>query len=381
MKPNAPVVSGSERIEIVTDAARLAAIGPAWGDLWARGGAPIFQHHDWIEAWWNATHAQADRKLLIVLAWRDDTLLAVLPLATNRHRGLTVLEWAGRDACDYCDALLLPGTQPAVLFRLWERLCAEAYFDVSLLNRLLPGASAWGLLKPGLRGVRLSPNRRIEHSMRVAGDWNSGEEWFSHFPKKIRQNYKRGVKFLEEGAELRFRLLEPHEDVGSALAQLAAFKRLWLQKTGIRAPLFDEDAPMLPALARVLVETGRMRMFVLERQGEIIAISLNFVEGNSLRAFVTAYDPAFERGSPGMVLMMDYIRWAFDNGLREVDFLTGAEDFKNRFATRAVPLASIAGAGSLLGHAAMLADGATEKLRDLLRRSRSEPEAPPQLVQ
>ncbi len=83
---------------------------------------------------------------------------------------------------------------------------------------------------------------------------------------------------------------------------------------------------------------------------------MNFVEGKSLRAFVTAYDPTFQHGSPGMVLMMDYIRWAFDNGLNEVDFLTGDEDFKNRLANEAVPLASIAGPGSVLGRIAMLAD-------------------------
>ena len=264
---------------------------------------------------------------------------------------------------------------------MWGEVCAHTRFDVSLLNRLLPGAFAWSLRQAeGLR-PRLADNRRLEHSMRVTGVWADGEAWFGHFPKKIRQNYKRGVKFLEEGASLRFRLLEPHEDFELVLAQLAAFKRLWLARTGITAPLFDEGAPLLPALGHVLHRAGMLRIFVLERDGKVIAISMNFVEGRSLRAFVTAYDPTFQHGSPGMVLMMDYIRWAFDNGLDEVDFLTGDEDFKNRFANEAVPLASIAGAGSALGHLAMLADEVATRARTRLQhwraRGASEPVATP----
>jgi CelD/BcsL family acetyltransferase involved in cellulose biosynthesis len=361
---NAPFLhrAGLDRIELVRDNAGLIEIGPAWQALWLRSGMPIFQSHAWISAWWNHLADRSARELLIVLAWRGDQLQAVLPLAIHRRSGLRMLEWAGRDVCDYCDALMMPGLSRDILSRMWGEVCVKARFDVSLLNRLLPDAHAWSLLEAG-RGTRLRANRRMEHSTRVAGDWADGAAWFDHFPKKIRQNYKRGVKFLEDGATLQFRLLPPDTDFGPVLAQLSAFKRLWLAKTGFIAPLFDEGAPMLPALAKVLAEAGTLRIYVLERDGAMIALSLNFVEGDSLLAFVTAYDPAFERGSPGMVLMMDYIRWAFDHGCREVDFLTGDEDFKHRFGAHEVPLASMAGAGSMLGRLVMLADGVRERVR------------------
>lgn len=368
MNAHTPLPEIRERIEIIRDAEGLARLAGPWQALWLRAGAPIFQSHAWLSAWWHNIPDRASRALVIATAWQGEQLIAVLPLATHLHRGLRVLEWAGRDACDYCDALAAPGTPPAVLHRLWTEAAAVARFDVSLLNRLLPDAAAWSLEQAeGLR-PRLTGNRRLEHSMRVTGAWASGEAWFGHFPKKIRQNYKRGLKFLEEGgARVAFRLLPPEEDFRPVLAQLAAFKRLWLARTGITAPLFDEGAPLLPALAQVLHEAGMLRVFVLEKDERAIAISMNFIEGASLRAFVTAYDPAFHQGSPGMVLMMDYIRWAFDHGLDEVDFLTGDEDFKNRFANEAVPLASMAGAGSPLGHVAMLADEVGSRARTRLR--------------
>jgi CelD/BcsL family acetyltransferase involved in cellulose biosynthesis len=375
MTRTSPVSGPGERFEIIRDASGLAEIGPAWQELWERSGAPIFQSHAWIEAWWNTTPGQDRRQLVVATLWRGESLQGVMALSVRRDRGLRLLEWAGRDACDYCDALLEPGAPPAMLERLWAHVARNVRFDVCLLNRLLPGARVWALGEPASR-ARLGANRRLEHSHRVAGPWANGAEWFDHFPKKIRQNFKRGVKSLEEGAEsLQFRLLPPDADLGPVLARLSTFKRMWLQKNGITAPLFDEGAPMLPALAEVLVRSGQMRMFVLERDGEIIALSLNFQQGRSLMAFVTAYDPAFERGSPGMVLLMDYIGWAFDNGLSEVDFLTGDEGFKNRFANEDVPLASLAGAGSLLGRLVLLADEAKERFH-ALRHPAPEEEAP-----
>jgi len=73
-------------------------------------------------------------------------------------------------------------------------------------------------------------------------------------------------------------------------------------------------------------------------------------------AFLTSYDPSFERGSPGMVLLMDYVQWSIDQGLEAVDFLCGEEPFKEKFASRSTQLTSVMGPRTLKGRAAMLID-------------------------
>jgi CelD/BcsL family acetyltransferase involved in cellulose biosynthesis len=87
-----------------------------------------------------------------------------------------------------------------------------------------------------------------------------------------------------------------------------------------------------------------------------------------MMAFVTTYDPDFERASPGMVLMMDYIQWSFDRGLVMVDFLCGGEDFKRRFATQSEPLESVMGSRTALGVLAVAADGLAHRARSLHAR-------------
>lgn len=352
-----------DHFEIVETSERLGEIAAEWNALWRRADARIFQSHDWVAGWWNNRPDGDRHQLRLALAWRENELVAVLPLAVSRRAGLRLLEWAAREHTDYCDALVAPGEPEGLLGALWAHVCTAGGFDLVLLSRILPGAHARSLLHHVKGGVKLSLNRRSEQSLRVTGPFTTGGDWFEAQSKKTRQNYRRGVKFLGDDAALRFRLLPPETDLAPVLRRLAELKRLWLTRNGIDAPLFDEGATTLAALVRALADRGQLRIFTLERDGEIAAISVNFVQNGVMMAFVTTYDPAVERGSPGMVLMVDYIKWAIDEGFGTIDFLCGAEGFKSRFASEAVTLESLAGARSPLGMIAMITDEARHWVR------------------
>ena len=363
----------AERFEIIRTGERLAEVGPAWTALWRESGALVFQSQAWIAAWWATVPDRERRALQIVLAWRGDALVAVLPMATCRRKGLRLLEWAAKDHTDYGDALLA-GDDPGLVRRMWGHLSAAGGFDLVYLNRLLPGAKARALLDPSqTAGVRLQPNHRSEVSFRVAGDWPTGEAWVAAQSKKTRQNYRRGQKFIGESGPLRFRLLPPDASMEPVLLRLADLKRKWLAGNQLESNLYDEGSPALSALVRVLAETGLLRAFVLECDGVIVAVSINFVQAGTMMAFVTTYDPVFERGSPGMVLMINYIQWSIDQGLHTVDFLCGAEAFKSRFATTSVTLDAFMGRRTLPGAAAMMLDSWNLVVRDMRRRSGTPP--------
>jgi len=351
----APPASTALTITFARDAEALAALKPDWQALSLACSAMIFQSHGWIESWWTHLTDRDERKLLIACAWDGSRLIGLMPLAIHRHRGVRILEWAARDHADYCDMLIHPDASPDLAAQLWRAIGQQRGYDLVLLNRLLPDARAHALPHAG-GGIALASNHRSEMSLRVTGPHANGEAWFNAQNKKTRQNYRRGATYLAEGATLRFRLLPPETEIAPVLDRLAQLKRAWLVKMGLEAPLFDAGALMLGAFVETLRQAGQLRIFVLERNEETIAISINFVDQNRMMAFVTTYDPAVEKGSPGMVLMVDYIRWAFDKGLDLVDFLCGAEDFKSRFASETVTLTSMAGAATLIGTAAVNAD-------------------------
>ena len=366
--------AGAERLEVVGSSARLAAVGPAWTALWQRLDGLIFQSHSWISAWWDTVPDQDKRELRIGLLWDDDRLIAVIPLAISRRKNLRFLEWAAASYTDYGDILVAPECSAQALQRLWGKLSLAGGFDLAFLNRLLPQSQTSTFLSHGFGGVALRPNHRTEMSYRVAGDWQTGEQWFDGQSKKARKNYRRRIKFIEEAGKIRFRLLKQDEPLQPVLDRISMLKRKWLAENALQSDLFVDGTSTLDALVGALNEAGVLRIFVLECKGIIIAVSINFVQHNTMMAFITSYDPEFERASPGVVLMTDYIKWSIDQGLETVDFLCGAEQFKQRFSTQSVSLTSLMGAGTLRGRLAILVDRTRHLVKALTERRRKAPE-------
>ncbi|MCJ2086883.1 GNAT family N-acetyltransferase [Methylobacterium sp. E-005] len=359
------------RFEAIRTTERLAEVGPAWMALWAASGALVFQSHAWVSAWWASAPDRERRALAIVLAWRGDDLVGVLPLAIVRRRGFRVLEWAAKDCSDFGDALLADRADHTLVRGMWRHAGQAGGFDLAYLNRLLPDAAARSLLQQEGGGVRLRLNHRDEANWRVRGPWTTGQAWFEAQSKKTRQNYRRGQKSLSERGPLAFRQLGPDEPLGPVLDRLTTFKRAWLQRHDLASTAFyDEGSRALPAMVQVLAEAGLLHAFVLKCGGAVVAVSINFVQAGAMMAFVTTYDPEVERASPGMVLMMDYIMWSIDHGLHTVDFLCGDEGFKGRFGTESLTLASMTGARTPQGSAAQLVDRAQHAWRQRFRKSR-----------
>ncbi len=359
------------RIEIVETTERLIEIGPAWTDLWLRTDSYVFQRHDWVMTWWETIPDRKNRKLNIVLAWRDAaTLDAILPLASKRRSGFRVVEWAAKDYVDYADGLVNPELDRTLIRTLWDKVWSAGGFDIVYLNRLLPEAKAQILTGERSASQKLRPYHRRDASLRVCGPWPTGDAWFQAQTKKARQNYRRGLSYLGERGTTGFRLVDPSEPLAPIVKRLSALKR---QKDAAqKTPLFDDASTTLTTLVEILAAVGVLRIFVLECDGLIVAASVNFVKGDTMMAFVTAYDADFQKGSPGVVLMMDYIKWSIDHGSKTIDFLFGEEDFKHRFATQSVSLDSMVGARSLAGAVALALERIYRGLKTLPQRLRIE---------
>jgi CelD/BcsL family acetyltransferase involved in cellulose biosynthesis len=371
MNAHLPLKSAvAAQLEIASTPERLAEIGPAWTVLWQQVGRFIFQHPSWTEAWWHNLPDKRSRNLRIGLIWNGDLLLAVIPLATTRRKGVRILEWAANSYSDYCDILVHPACPNEELGHLWKKLSASRGYDLIFLNRLLPDSAMQTLLLASrYPGISLYANRRQEVSYRVSGDWRDGASWLADQPKKVRQEFRRHQRILAESGALCFRLVGPNEDIDQILERVAELKRANLAATNRSSELFDEGSSTLLAVGRALAQVGMLRLFVLECDGIAIAVSINFVFADTMMAYVTTYDPAFSRGSPGDVLMMEYIQWCFDNGYRTIDFLCGGERFKRKFATTNVTLSSVVGSVTIIGSLALTCDTIANRLLHLGRKS------------
>jgi CelD/BcsL family acetyltransferase involved in cellulose biosynthesis len=356
--------------EIVTAPSRLSNLRQPWQLLWERGGIEVFQRHEWIAGWTRGLAGRTDMRPLIGLAWQGDRLVAVLPCAVRRRDGLRTLEWAAQEFSDYCDALIDPDVDgPATLEQVWDAMQTNGGFDLVHLKQVRPDAQARHLLD-GI--TQQTGTLRIQQSgercLRIDSAWSDGEAWFRSLNKKARNNHTRGKRILAElGGDVVFRMHDTEAPVRPLLENIMELKRAWLRMNHPGSPLLGADASLPLAVLEAAWATGRMAIFLLECGGRLAAASVNFIHDTRMQAYLTAYDPVFERASPGTILIVDYTRWAFDGGLQVVDFLRGEEAFKFRLANAETQLNGYLGGRTLLGHGAIA-------VRDLRNRLRTRPE-------
>ncbi len=346
----------TQAFEIITSPERLASIAVPWRSLWQDAGADVFQSHEWINSWSQIATARSATRLRIAVAWEDDRMVAALPLVTRRQMPLRRLEWAAQDLTDYCDALLEPGADGSILRPLWSAVCRTGGFDVVRLTQVRPNAPARALLEGAeTASGRLSLRDNQQPCLGIANSWSDGQAWFRSLNKKMRNNFTRGHRILSElGGEVAFHIVDPAvTSVAPLLDQVLALKRRWLESHG---PLSSSQSGWLERQRMVLnatARTGQMRVFLLTCGDTIAAVSVNFVYPTKLQAYLTAYDPQFERASPGTLLIVDYVKWALDRRLEYVDFLRGDEAFKYRFANSETRIKGYIGGHSMFGRVAL----------------------------
>lgn len=343
------------KTELITTPERLAEVGPAWDALWSRSGQSVFQSHGWIMAWFGSRQAGDRSRLRVGLCWADGRLVAAMPFITRRHRGVRVLEWAAKDCSDYCDALVdsdaADGWQALEL--AWAAVVSSTGFDVAYLSHVRPDAVVGTLFAGWSRSIRLKPGHRSARSLQVASNDASGHSWFRALNKKARNNHTRGMRILGETGPVTVRVSEAGDGVHAVLERMIALKQEWLVSTGQKNEILSNDALVLRALIKELARQNVLQVFSIHCGETLVAGSLNIVNGARMQAFFAAYDPAFDRASPGTLVMVEYLTWAFDHGMAEVDFLCGEEQYKFKFATAHTDLASYVGARTWIGRIAL----------------------------
>jgi len=330
-------------LEVIRTRSRVSEIRFQWDELWLRSSANVFQHHAWIEAWWESA-AGSRCEPNVGVCWRGSELLAVLPFVVTRQKGVRVLEWAAQAFSDYCDGIGERDAMPNLL----DAVIAEGKFDLLRLKNVRPDATVFGILQQRFPG-----EHSFDRCFGVRSGEMNGERWFSAMNKKKRNNHRRGWRILEQSGEVIFRELMETGAWVVSLQRMIALKREWLSANKLHSDLLQSDA--LCPLVRALQDIGSLRVFVLECHGTLAAGLVSAVQGKALLAFFATYDPIYERSSPGILLMNEVTKWAFDHGLERVDYLRGDEAYKFEFADHETRITHFTSGRTLIGRTANLA--------------------------
>jgi CelD/BcsL family acetyltransferase involved in cellulose biosynthesis len=135
---------------------------------------------------------------------------------------------------------------------------------------------------------------------------------------------------LARRAPLRFELHDP-----GSLPVVLAWKSAQYHRTGA----FDVfSRPWVVEVVERLVAGPLGLLSTLRSGDELIAAHLGLRSGRVAHWWFPAYDPAFARDSPGVVLLLELLEAGPAAGITMLDFGKGDEDYKAWFANGAVDL-------------------------------------------
>lgn len=326
-------------LEIVSDYEGFLALEPEWTALFERAAAPqqVFLQFNWLWHWLQHYRDEAmgpGRSLLIVTGRVDGRLALVMPLVQERRHGLKRLIWMGDPVSQYGDALVEPGAVGRQLLAQALDLLARAGADVLYLRKVRADSELAPLLKERGAGV-VSRAAAPCLDLATATDYVAYER---RYPSQARKNRRRQRRRLEEHGAVQFIQRREHGSLGPEVATVIEAKRRQLQRRGRYGRAFAGrrlDRFMCAVAGSTERPTG-LRLSQLLVAGKPVAKSIGFVAKCYFAAHVTVYEEAFERCSPGSLLLEEVLKSCCREGIRTYDLLAPAADYKLAWADRTV---------------------------------------------
>lgn len=285
--------------------------------------ATPFQSPAWLIPWWKWNGRGKPMAVTIRVGGRLAGLASMY--INTDEKGERVVRFMGTGVSDYLDAVFEPGIEiigaDAVLRRIaegnasWDRCDLQEIREGSpLLSAGLPGGLEGKMTEQGVCPVLSLPDTVGELERMLSHDGRTGA--------------RRAMKRLEFGTSA---------EVGAAdKATLSSFMDSFFALHCARWRSVCQQGVLADAriqafhreVAEGMLEEGLLRLYRLRYNGEDAAVVYGFALHKRFYSYLGGFDPRLSKLSPGRALMRHVMTEAVGEGIKEFDFLRGAEPYK-----------------------------------------------------
>ena len=335
-----------------------------WDEWYSRARSPhVFISTPLIRAWLDTYLPIRNLRPVYIVAESDANIVFqpfVLWTRSWKHAGQRMLAPVGHADYDYHDPIAVVRSGPIDWASYWPQLLTflgryrEFRWDSLTIDGLR--ASCADQSGSGIVAYEQCPFVHL-------GGLSSGDDYLEIVKKKVRQEFRRKWD--------RLKLIGPTKvacfgqgHLSEALAALPEFLKHHSLRwpNAYRAPGFHER------VLRNGINAGAAILQVLLLNDRAIAWNLNLIDSDTLRYYIPAYDCQWREYSPGHILRFNAIQFAIQHRLNEVDFLRGAEEYKDRWATGSHSLYQVSARSDSLSSRAR--SWVADKTQDVARYAR-----------
>ncbi len=297
MAPFGP--AGLIRAETLTTLAALEKITPAWQALGARSGVPAGAH---FESWLAPAlqNSRARRQAEILALWRGSRLCGLFALRSGR--GPIRRSWTS--PLSFLGTPLIDAERPVDVLRSF---LGALQGKAVILSAVPATGPFWDMLSQAVA--------ETQGSIEVLNRWEraalapkaSFEEWFNgNFERKRRKEFRRLRTRLGEEGRLESEAWAVGIPLDPWIDDLIALEaKGW---KGRRGTALAANAAMATAFREALhrlAAEDSLRLWRVTFDGRPIAMMSGLVKGSQGWLGKIAYDEAFAKYSPGVMLVLD----------------------------------------------------------------------------
>jgi len=329
----APGAADGYRLEAVADLRGVDALAGAWDDLWGRSGSPVpFTRFGWNRAWWESFGGESPFTVWTVRA-TDGTLAALLPTLPDPEakRPGVLRVWANTHS--FRSALLWDPAHPGALLALARGLRHLPGWWMLRIPYLVADDPAVAALRAAFAGegmgavtwpIMASPVYALQ------GTW---EEALGSLSRRRRESLRRKQRQLLEGGKGRVEIVRGTvPDLGARLAQCwAVSAHTWKHRQGSSIAADPRRVAFYEGVGAADKEW--LVLALLHLDGEPVAFEYNLLCRGVLYSLKLGFDERFAKASPGIVLRMKVLEWAFANGVATFDYMGNEADYKDMLST------------------------------------------------
>ncbi len=339
------------RVQLARSPAEAAPYLAAWEALAGEAAEPNLFYAPWALLPALEQLAGKRRFVLVFLlcpadgaTQSDERLDGVFPLYEPQGCRLAPLAVARMIRHRYCFSeapLLRRGEELAVLRGFLGWLHGQRRRYPLLLLRDVPAS---GRLTEALREA-LREARRCSHEGRhwqraLAPLGGDGEAQLARtLPAKELRKYQRRYAQLAEQGTLRVRMLQPGDgDLAAWLARFLALEQQgWKGRMGTAIACRASAQRYFEALATAAHARGWLVMLELSLDGRPLAMLCDFLQPPGGFCFKSAFDEAWARYSPGLLLELEYIRRHAELRARGAEWLDSCTEPDSDWVARLWP--------------------------------------------
>ncbi|MFH0847498.1 MAG: GNAT family N-acetyltransferase [Chloroflexota bacterium] len=289
----------------------------------------IFVTPPYLESWWQVF---GESRLYLASIWQDSTLLGIAPLQIH---GETISLIGSPDVCDYLDFITVEGNEEEFFSALLDNLKRKGISELDINPVRGDSRIMSSLLQEARQHGYLVNQEQEDLSLEMALP-QTWEDYLKMLDGKSRHELRRKFRRLETADSISYQIAQDESAINTVLPE---FLRLFSTSKGKKAAFMTEKmSRFFHTLTHNLARFNLMRFGSLKLADKTISMVMCFDYHDTIYLYNSAYEPAYNHLSPGILAKALYIRDSIEKGEKILNFLKGSETYKYQLGGSEVPI-------------------------------------------